>query len=174
MKKLIPVVLGAFLVSVALSLVAYAQMAKEGTFAGTNSYAGTYKVTALDKDRLVISYENTGTQVEDSGQGPLHGMSTHNTGIQYIDIKKGMGKTMGYMTWMDKDSDRILWELTEDATQVKGPSTGTGKLIGGTGKFMGMEGSMEYTRRNMRPVADGTTQAIAKHKGSWKMVEPRQ
>jgi len=147
-------------------------MAKEGTISGTNSYAGTGKVTALDKDRLVISYENTGTQVEDSGQGPLHGMSTHNTGIQYIE--KGVGKTRAYMTWMDKDGDKILWELTEDASQLVGPSTGTGKIIGGTGKFMGMQGSMEYTRRSMRPVADGTHQAIAKHKGSWKIVEAKQ
>jgi hypothetical protein len=174
MKKIVIVVIVVAFVVLAFGQVANAQMAKEGTFAGTNSYAGTYKVTALDKDRLVISYENTGTQVEDSGQGPLHGMSTHNTGIQYIDIKKGVGKTMGYMTWMDKDGDKILWELTEDATQVGGPSSGTGKVIGGAGKFMGMEGSMEYTRRNMRPVADGTTQSIAKHKGSWKMVEAKQ
>jgi len=172
MKKIIIAVVGTFLLSVAFGLVADAQMAKEGTFAGTNSYAGTYKVTALDKDRLVMFYENTGTQVEDSGQGALHGMSTHNTGIIYL--QKGVGKLRAYMTWMDKDGDKILWELTEDATQLIGPSTGTGKVMGGTGKFMGMEGSMEYTRRSMRPVADGTTQAIAKHKGSWRMVEPKQ
>lgn len=172
MKKTIIAAIGAFCFSVAFGQVANAQIAKEGTFAGTNSYAGTNKVTALDKDRLVISYENTGTQVEDSGQGPLHGMSTHNTGIQYIE--KGVGKTKAYMTWMDKDGDKILWELTEDATQLARPSSGTGKIIGATGKFMGMEASMEYTRRSMRPVADGTHQAIAKHKGSWKMVEPKQ
>jgi hypothetical protein len=172
MKKIIIAVVGTFFLSVAFGLVADAQMPNEGTFAGTNSYAGTYKVTALDKDRLVMSYENTGTQVEDSGQGPLHGMSTHNTGIIYF--QKGVGKLRAYMTWMDKDGDKILWELTEDATQLVGPSTGTGKIMGGTGKFMGMEGSMEYTRRSMRPVADGTTQAIAKHKGSWKMVESKQ
>lgn len=172
MKKIIIAVVGTVFFSVVFGLVTEAQMTKEGTFAGTNSYAGTWKLTALDKDRLVISYENTGTQVEDSGQGPLHGMSTHNTGIQYIE--KGVGKTRGYMTWVDKDGDKILWKLTEDATQLLGPSTGTGKVMGGTGKFTGMEGSMEYTRRSMRPVADGTTQAIAKHKGSWKMVEPKQ
>jgi len=171
MKKIIIAVVGAFFLSVAFGLVADAQMAKEGTFAGTNSYAGTSKVTALDKDRLVMFYENMGTQVEDSGQGPLQGMSTHNMGIIYFE--KGVGRLRAYMTWMDKDGDKILWELTEDASQLVGPSTGTGKLIGGTGKFMGMQGSMEYTRRNMRPVADGTHQAIAKHKGSWKIVEAK-
>ena len=81
MKKIIIAVVGTFFLSVAFGLVADAQMAKEGTFAGTNSYAGTGKVTALDKDRLVMFYENMGTQVEDSGQGPLQGMSTHNMGI---------------------------------------------------------------------------------------------
>jgi hypothetical protein len=172
MKKIIIAVVGTFFLSVVFGQVANAQMAKEGTFAGTNSYAGTHKVIPLDKDRLVMFYENTGVQVEDSEQGPLHGMSTHNTGFIYF--QKGVGKTMAYMTWMDKDGDKILWELTEDASQLVGPSTGTGKIIGGTGKFMGMQGSMEYTRRSMRPVADGTHQAIAKHKGSWKIVEPKQ
>ena len=172
MKKLIIVSISAFCFSVAVGLVANAQMPKEGTFSGTNSYAGTGKVIPLDKDRLVIFYENMGTQVEDSGQGPLHGMSTHNTGIQYIE--KGVGKTRAYMTWMDKDGDKILWELTEDASQLGGPSSGTGKIMGGTGKFTGIQGSMEYTRRNMRPVVDGTHQAIAKDKGSWKIVEPKQ
>ena len=118
-----------------------------------------------------MSYENTGVQVEDSGQGPLHGMSTHNTGLIYF--QKGVGKTRAYMTWLDKDVDKILWELTEDASQLVGQSTGTGNLIGGTGKFMGMQGSMEYTRRSMRPVADGTHQAIANHKGSWNIVEAK-
>jgi hypothetical protein len=172
MKKMIIAVVGTFFLSVAFGLVAYAQMPKEGTFSGANSYAGTGKVTALDKDRLVIFYENMGTQVEDSGQGPLHGMSTHNFGIQYIE--KGVGKTRGYMIWMDKDGDKILWELTEESSQLVGPSTGAGKIMGGTGKFTGIQGSMEYTRRSMRPVVDGTHQAIAKDKGSWKMVEPKQ
>jgi hypothetical protein len=173
MKKIIIAVVGTFFLSVAFGLVADAQMAKEGTFAGTNSYAGTYKVTPMDKDRYVISYENMGVQVEDSGQGPLHGMSTLNMGIQYFE--KGVGKLRAYMTCMDKDGDKILWELIEEASQLgASASSGTGKMMGGTGKFTGIQGSMEYTRRSMRPVADGTIQAIAKYKGSWKMVESKQ
>jgi len=46
--------------------------------------------------------------------------------------------------------------------------------MGGTGKFKGIEGNMEYNRRNMRPVEKGTHQAISRGKGTWKIVEPKK
>ena len=170
MKKLIPVVLGAFFVSVAFGLVANAQIPKEGTFSGNNTYAGTHKIFALDKDHMVLVYENMGVRSEDSGQGPFHGMSSHNVGVGYYE--KGVGRLRGYITWVDKDGDKILIEITEEAGQIGAPINGTGKMIGGTGKFTGIEGTMEYTRRNLRPVADGTHQAVSKHKGNYKIVAP--
>jgi len=172
MKKIIIAVIGAFFLSVALGLVANAQMPKEGTSSGTNTYAGTHKVIPLDNDRFVMVYDNMGVRVDDSGQGPFHGMATHNVGVAYFE--KGVGRLKGYITSIDKDGDKIFIELTEEASQIASPTNGTGKLIGGTGKFSGIQGTMEYTRRNMRPVADGTHQAISKYKMSWKIVEAKQ
>jgi len=154
------------------ALGANAQIAKEGTFSGTNTYAGTDRAIPLDKDRFVIVYENTGVRLDDSGQGPFHKMSTHNVGILYFE--KGVGRLKGYLTSMDKDGDKFLVEITEEASQLYPKETsGTGKIIGGTGKFTGIQGGMEYTRQNVRQVAAGTHQAISKYKGSWKIVEPK-
>ena len=57
---------------------------------------------------------------------------------------------------------------------VPGPKTGTAKIIGGTGKFKGIEGNIEYTIITMRPIEEGTHQAISRGKGTWKIVEPKK
>jgi hypothetical protein len=147
-------------------------MPMEGTLSGTVTYAGTHKVIPLDKDHFIMVYENMGVRVDDSGQGPFHGMSTHNVGVIYFE--KGVGRTKGYITYVDKDGDKALMELTEDAAQLPPNATsGREKFIGGTGKFAGIQGDMDYTRRNLRPVADGTHQAVSKGKGSWKIVQTK-
>jgi hypothetical protein len=172
MKKIIIAIVGTSFLLVALCLVANAQMPNEGTFSGNNTYAGTHKIFALDKERFVMVYDNMGVRSEDSGEGPFHGMSSHNVGVGYYE--KGVGRLRGYITWADKDGDKIFIEITEEAGQLGSPINGTGKMIGGTGKFSGIEGSMEYTRRNLRPIADGTHQAVSKHKGNYKLVEPKK
>jgi hypothetical protein len=173
MKKIIVAIVGMLFLSAVFGSVVYAQMPKEGTFSGTVTYAGTNKIMPLDKDRFVMFYDNMGVRMEDSGKGPFHGMSTHNVGVMYFE--KGVGKLRGYITNMDKDGDQVLAELTEEASQLGvEPTNGTAKIIGGTGKFTGIEGGFEYTRRSLRPVVDGTHQAVSKFKGSWKIVEPKK
>jgi len=155
------------------ALAASAQMPKEGTISGTNTYSGTQKIIALDKDRYIMVYENMGVRLEDSGQGPFHGCSTHNVGVQYFEKGVG-GRLKGYVTSMDKDGDRVLIEIMEEASPpYPNEVSGSGKIIGGTGKFTGIQGNMEYKRHPFRAVADGTHQATSKYKGSWKIVEPK-
>jgi len=173
MKRTILISVLALAVMVAFVPIANAEMAKEGSLDGTVTYAGKHKIIPLDKDRFVIKYENFGVRVSASGGGPFHGMSTRNTGVIYFE--NGVGKTRGYIIYTDKDGDKVIMELNEDAAQMAPkPSSGTGEIIGGTGKFEGIQGTMEYTRRNMRPAADGTHQAVARGTGSWKIVEPKK
>jgi hypothetical protein len=153
------------------ALAATGEMPKEGTLAGTVTYAGTHKIIPLDKENFVLTYENFGVRVSDTKEGPFHGMSTHNIGIMYFE--NGVGRLRGYIFNIDKDGDQVVMELTEDATELgPKPISGTAKIIGGTGKFKGIQGSMEYTRVSMRPAAEGTHQAISKGTGTWKIVEP--
>lgn len=148
---------------------AASQMPSEGAFSGTLIYAGTYRTIPIDKERFVLTYENTGVRVEDSKSGPFHQVATHNIGVMYYE--KGLGVLRGYLTWVDKDGDKITWECTETDSKL-GPivTKGTAKAIAGTGKFTGIQGSMEYTRQNLRPVADMTNQAISFSKGTWKLA----
>jgi len=171
MKKLLVVSIFSFVLLFNIGTVAYGEMPKEGNLAGTVTYAGTHKIIPLDKENFVLTYENFGVRVSDSKEGPLHGMSTHNIGIMYFE--NGVGRLTGYIFNIDKDGDQIVMELTEDATKLgPNPTSGTAKIIGGTGKFKGIQGNMEYTRMNMRPAAEGTHQAISRGTGTWKIVEP--
>ncbi len=147
-------------------------MLKEGSLSGTVTYAGNHKFYPLDKERVVMVYENMGVRVSDSRKGPFHGMSTRNVGVMYFE--NGVGRLRGYILNVDKDGDKMIMELTEEASQLAQPTSGTAKIIGGTGKFKGIEGNMEYTRRGMRPVEKGTHQAISRGKGTWKIVEPKK
>ena len=148
-------------------------MAKEGTLSGTVFYAGKHEPVALDKEHFVLTYENFGVRVSDSKTGPFHGMSTHNQGIMYFE--KGVGRLRGYLISVDKDGDKMITELTEENSKLGGPPTsGIGKIIGGTGKFKGIQGEYEYTRQNMYPVAEGTHQAFSKFKCNYKIVETKE
>ena len=150
-----------------------AEMPKEGTLAGTVTYAGTHKIIPLDKQNFVLVYENMGVRVSDTGKGPFNGMSTLNVGVIYFE--NGEGRLRGYIFNTDKDGDKVIMELTEDASHLGGkPTSGTGTIIGGTGKFKGIQGEMEYNRRTLKPAAKGTHQAISKGTGTWKIVEPKK
>ncbi len=172
MKKCLLILVLSLVFSIGLRLDAIAQMPDEGTFSGTLIYSGTYRTIPIDKERMILTYENTGVRIEDSKAGPFHQVSTHNIGVMYFE--KGVGVLRGYLTWVDKDGDKVTWELTETDSKLGSVSTkGTAKAIAGTGKFTGIQGSMEYTRQNLRPVADMTNQAVSFSKGNWKIVKPR-
>jgi hypothetical protein len=163
----------AFVLLVAFVPLSNAEMAKEGTISGTVTYAGTHKIIPLDKKNFVFTYKNRGVRVSDSREGPFHGMSTHNLGVMYYE--NGVGRLTGYIFSMDKDGDKVIMELTEEGVTLEpGPRSGTAKITGGTGKFKGIEGNLEYTRRSMKPIEKGTHQSISRGKGTWKIVEPKK
>jgi hypothetical protein len=172
MKRVIVASILSFVLLLAFGMVAYGEMAKEGSLSGTNTYAGNHKAIPLDEKRFILVYENMGVRASDTGEGPFHGMSTRNQGIMYFE--NGIGRLRGYLISVDKDGDKMMTELTEENSQLGGPPTsGTGKIIGGTGKFKGIQGEYKYTRQNLKPVAEGTHQAVSKFKGTYKIVETK-
>ena len=125
----------------------------------------------IDKENLAFTYENFGVRVSDDKKSPFHGMSTHNIGIMYF--QNGVGRLRGYIYNVDKDGDKVVMELTEEGIKMgSNPISGKAEIVGGTGKFKGIQGSSEYTRTMMQPAAEGTHQAISRGKGTWKIVEP--
>ena len=168
MIRLSMTVMFALLLSITTGTFVGAEMAKEGTGSTTSIYSGTLKAVPLDENHLVITYQNKGAMVSDTGKGPFNNMSIYNVGTLYFE--NGIGKLLGYITCTDPEGDKVLIEIREDnAKPAPAVNSGTGKFIYGTGKFTGIEGTMEYKRWYMRPAAKDTYQAIAKSKSSWKI-----
>ena len=140
-------------------LSAQTQMTSVGTNYGTN----TTKVSPLDQDHWVATQEITGMRLDDSGKGPFHQMTTHIVLILYGD-KSGV-RLHGYSTFVDKDGDKMMAELWE--ASLTSPK-GKGKVLGGTGKFAGIEGTVEYEVSNTKGFPEGTGRTICRE--VWKLT----
>jgi hypothetical protein len=49
------------------------------------------------------------------------------------------------------------------------PGKGTGTIVGGTGKLVGITGTIEFTRYSLRPPAKGIMSSFFISKLSWKL-----
>ncbi len=66
------------------------------------------------------------------------------------------------------DGDQIF-SIYKTAGKMGGMYKGTYTIVGGTGKLVGIQGSGECTGYDLRPVAEGTFQGIARQKGHYKL-----
>lgn len=147
--------------------IPYAEMAKEGTDSGTNYYACTRHAVPIDENREIMTYECLGMMNSDSGGGSFHNMSTRNFGVIYFE--KGIGRLDGYVIFTDPGGDKTVAKITGGhILPAPNPSSVTGKFIGGTGKFEGITGAVEYPGWYVRSPAE-KTQALTKTKISWKL-----
>ena len=135
----------------------FAQPKKEMTFSGTHYWSSTPKAFQVDSDRSIRQLELFGVRVNDSGDGPFHGASVHIVGITYS--SKGYNGFRAYETWTDKDGDKVIWELLDTPP---GASSSPGRLIEGTGKYSGWQGTMEYTLQYPKSFPQGTMRGICR------------
>jgi len=76
------------------------------------------------------------------------------------------GQLTGTCIWIDRDGDRFVESITREAA---GPR-GTGTLISGTGKYKGIEGSLDFLEAP--PLADtapGQRNLTSKVKGRYRI-----
>ena len=135
------------------------------TLTVTNYTHDAYKAMPIDKDHMVLTLEQFGVQLAESGKGPFNNLSSHGALIAYAD--KGERHFHGYYTYVDKDGDNIMWEIWDFPSGT--PDRGAGKIIGGTGKFTGMEGTAEnIVIQHLKSWPDGTGRSIANM--VWKLT----
>jgi hypothetical protein len=141
--------------TVALGGVVFAQT--QMTVKGTLYQAGTPQITAIDQDHWVAVEDLRGVKIDTTtGSGPLNNMTSDNKLILFGD-KSGI-HFHGYMTFMDKDGDKMVWEIWD--TPAAGAGKGGGKIIASTGKFAGMEGTIDTQTIGLTDFKDGGSYAI--------------
>ena len=160
MKRFASMALASLFLVLVLGGEACSQDPKEVKFTGTHYYGYTPQVVPIDENEVVIQFEILGVRINDEGGGPFHEASVHIAGILY----KGMGgkKLRGFETWMDKDGDKLIWELAEKqvADAQPGTSPGTATVVSGTGKYAGAQGTMDWLLRYPKPFPAGTGRGI--------------
>ena len=173
MRKIVLVSILALFVLVAFVPLSTAEMAKEGTASIRYIYSCTRTRVPIDGNRVVVTYESQGVMISDSGESPFHNMFARNLGVIYLE--KGVGRLEGYVISTDRDGDKTVVEIKGgQILPSPNPSSVAGKFIGGTGKFEGITGTLEYKRWYVEPAAETTHQAIATIKISWKLPESKQ
>jgi hypothetical protein len=166
MKKWLVLLVLASALSIVWGGEGLAQSKKEMSFPGTHYWSSTPKAFQVDPDRLIRQPELFGVRVNDSGDGPFHGASVHIVGVAYN--SKGYNGFRGYETWTDKDGDKVIWELLDTPA---GATSSPARMIEGTGKYIGWQGTMEYSLQFPRPFPQGTIRGICREQ--IKLVIPQ-
>jgi hypothetical protein len=154
----------------AFAVASAEEMEKEGASAITHGYSGTVHafIPMTDKGSFVTLWEMMGIMTEDDGEGPFHNLSTRGIGLTFFE--QGVGSSKGYYCLTDPEGDKIFLDFDASDLSLKpGVKKGSFRIIGGTGKFAGMEGAGESSYYSVKPAKEGTFQGIDHAKGKWKL-----
>jgi hypothetical protein len=160
MKKILLIVMMSLPLSFICGESAWSQTQKEITFSGTHYWSATPKIFQLDPERVISQTDLMGVRVNDSGDGPFHAASTNIAGITYM--SKGEFRYRGLEIWADKDGDKVVWELTDLGTGYSAAANGKAKIIEGTGKNTGWQGTMEYTLQFPKGFPESTRRGVCR------------
>jgi hypothetical protein len=172
MKKIIVALLLGLALTFTFGPVAMAQMAKEGSHSGMVFFSGTFKMIAMERERVQMNYEATGISKGDDENSPLYNATNHCLGSMHA-IKGAFDNDTGFCAYTRPDGDQIF--MTYEAKGRLGvtdggiSAKGTMKFVGGTGKFVGIEGTGEFDRHGLRATAPGTFNSFNISKYSFKL-----
>jgi hypothetical protein len=81
---------------------------------------------------------------------------------------KGVFEETGFMVLTPTDGDKIYATYKGSGTFGK-PVKGTWTWVGGTGKYVGIEGSGEFTRHALQNATEGVWTSMSITSGSYKL-----
>jgi hypothetical protein len=171
MKKTILTLMLTSFLFVGFGLMDYAETAEKGTTSNKGYYMATPKVLPMGKERVQMNYEAFGVLVSDTGKGLFHNASIHVLGA--LHAVKGAYKDSGFMVMTHTDGDKVFATYKGSGTLRKS-SKGTLTYVGGTGKYVGIQGSGEYTRYSLRPPTKGMIAAFSIAKSNWEVPETKK
>ncbi len=111
MKKCLLIPILSLVLAIVWGGEGFAQTKKEMTFNSTTYFSGTSKSFQMDPDRSIRQPDILGWKFNDNNDGPFHGTQIHVVGVLYN--SKDYRGFRGYGTWVDKDGDKVIWELLD-------------------------------------------------------------
>jgi hypothetical protein len=155
--------------ALAIATPTLAQM-KEGTFSVTVSSAGTFKATAIGKERLLSAWDESGLTV---GNGFLDHATWHCFGL--YDVMNGRAQWQGRCVATDPAGDQVVSNVASDGKYLADAKSynGTGTFTTGTGKYAGISGGWTFVGHSpeFRTAAPESTYVqYGSLQGSYKIV----
>ena len=115
------------------------ELAKEGTFEGNWDVEGTTESLEMDEGQISVYRIEGSVKITNSSSGLAREFQARCVGVS--DEETG---GIGRCVWMDADGDGLFLELSGE---IVGPAGTTrdavGVVVGGTGKYVGLEGAFE-------------------------------
>lgn len=152
-------------------LVLAEEMAREGSISFRSSWITSVTALPMGKELLQLNYEGYGVTASDDEKGLLHNASAHVVGG--LLIQKGIYENdSGLVCYTRPDGDQIFLTYKTSGTMGKG-AKGSGTFVGGTGKFEGITGTLEFARYQLRPPSKEAGASFSLGKGTWKLPEKK-
>ncbi len=142
------------------------ELQRSGEFQGHWTSIGTAQTLVLDESRYATILRLQGTIAIQSSTGLTRALQTDCVGLN---LKETRSTGNGRCVWTDSDGDRMISEttgvLSGTAAKVRG------SFIGGTGKYVGLEGSYELDWQYMSEIEEeGTVHGYSNSlTGKWRL-----
>jgi hypothetical protein len=146
---------------------AQSPLPKEGTVKTTTYYTGTVKALPAGDDAVAVTYDVLGILINNAGQGAFHFISTQCVG-GFTAIKGDFTNEQGVCSHIDRDGDKFFSRHSGSGRRGQSAVVKS-ELIGGTGKYSGMTGTVEGTRTALRPLSQGTAHTVAEATINYKL-----
>ncbi len=139
---------------------------RSGNISARKVLSATLKALPLGKERLQVTYEALGAIVE-AGDALLQNTSARCLAAFHA-VNGAVDDESGSCVYLRPDGDQLFLQY-RGAGKLGGDGRGTATIVGGTGKLVGVQGTLEWTRTAARPAAEGTAQVIISLKGAYKL-----
>jgi len=166
MKIKLVVVLSLILL-IALGMNDIARAQGEITELVTVSLFATAKTLPLGAHGTYVAWESYGVVVSDTGEGLFHGATNRCVGAFFS--AQGTVEGEGYCSFTLKDGEKVFASL-KTGGKAGGPSSkGAHNILGGTGKYSGIQGETESTSYPLRSSSEGASQSYNKLKIRYRL-----
>jgi hypothetical protein len=159
-----------FLMALPLAGASGAELAAEGVIDSTFTYVNTPTVmpsadgneASLFDVSLVLTGQSAGSLLDKMvGRCLFAGPNNPTTGAFRI---------TGWCTYTDSNGDMIFASDEESGDSFTAPPRGTGKLLGGTGRYAGISGGYDYTDEYFGTPKQGVFGGAGVKHGSYKIA----
>ncbi|TQV78453.1 hypothetical protein [Denitrobaculum tricleocarpae] len=124
---------------------------------------------SLSDDRHMGIAENFMTATNASGKGLLHNLTGRCIGWFVVYKSTASYEFHGHCNYIDADGDTVFEKADFDVQPLDSVRVGTGKWLGGTGKYKNLSGVFEIRTSPLKPIREGFVQGIGTKQGNYSL-----